>query len=63
MRVEQSLWTAADGWVRGGGADGVHDPQLVLYFAAPGILESSGIEGLIQTVDQLTAKTAAEQLH
>ncbi len=40
MRVEQGCWTEADGWRPVPGTDRVESPQLVLYFAAPGTMES-----------------------
>ena len=36
MRVEQQIWNAVDGWKPVGGTGKVAEPQIVMYFAAPG---------------------------
>ncbi len=43
MRLSQQVWNAADGWQRIGNGDGndVTDPQLVMYFAGPGVVSES----------------------
>lgn len=41
MRAQQHIWNAEDGWCNAEGTGSVTNPQIVLYFAAPGTASQS----------------------
>ena len=43
MQIEQSVWNGSRGWRRVSGNGAIEAPQFVLYFGAPGTLESGDI--------------------